>query len=66
MALNSGLDASLDNSQDWKGITVKIIVLIKFAAEFSTGVTLKLKTKIRGLSPPANYTERATAACRRS
>jgi hypothetical protein len=24
------------------------------------------KTKLRGLSPQANYTDRATAACRRS
>jgi hypothetical protein len=28
--------------------------------------TEKLKTKLRGLSPQANYTDRATAACRRS
>jgi hypothetical protein len=27
---------------------------------------LKLKTKLHGLSPRANYTDRATAACRRS
>jgi hypothetical protein len=26
----------------------------------------KLKTKLRGRSPQANYTDRATAACRRS
>jgi hypothetical protein len=26
----------------------------------------KKKTKLRGLSPQANYTDRATAACRRS
>jgi hypothetical protein len=26
----------------------------------------ELKTKLRGLSPQANYTDRATAACRRS
>jgi hypothetical protein len=26
----------------------------------------KLKTKLHGLSPQANYTDRATAACRRS
>jgi hypothetical protein len=25
---------------------------------------LKLKTKLHGLSPQANYTDRATAACR--
>jgi hypothetical protein len=28
--------------------------------------TLKLKTKLHGWSPRANYTDRATAACRRS
>jgi hypothetical protein len=28
--------------------------------------SLKTKTKLRGLSPRANYTDRATAACRRS
>jgi hypothetical protein len=27
---------------------------------------IKLKSKLRGLNPRANYTERATAACRRS
>jgi hypothetical protein len=27
---------------------------------------LSTKTKLRGFSPPANYTDRATAACRRS
>jgi hypothetical protein len=27
---------------------------------------LKLKAKLHGLSPRANYTDRATAACRRS
>jgi hypothetical protein len=27
---------------------------------------LKLKTKLRGFSPQANYTDQATAACRRS
>jgi hypothetical protein len=33
----------------------------------SVHCTLKLKkTKLRGLSPQANYTDRATAACRRS
>jgi hypothetical protein len=32
---------------------------------FSTRYTLK-KTKLRGRSPQANYTDRATAACRRS
>jgi hypothetical protein len=29
-------------------------------------VILKTKTKLRGRSPQANYTHRATAACRRS
>jgi hypothetical protein len=28
--------------------------------------TYKQKNKFRGFSPPANYTDRATAACRRS
>jgi hypothetical protein len=27
---------------------------------------LKLKKKLRGFSPQANYTDRATAACRRN
>jgi hypothetical protein len=30
------------------------------------GQAKKLKTKLHGLSPQANYTDRATAACRRS
>jgi hypothetical protein len=30
------------------------------------GDELQLKTKLHGLSPRANYTDRATAACRRS
>jgi hypothetical protein len=29
-------------------------------------VSKKKKTELRGLSPQANYTDRATAACRRS
>jgi hypothetical protein len=29
-------------------------------------LNIKLKTKLHGLSPRANYTDRATAACRRS
>jgi hypothetical protein len=29
-------------------------------------IIIKLKIKLRGLSPQANYTDRATAACRRS
>jgi hypothetical protein len=32
----------------------------------STKTKKKLKTKLRGFSPQANYTDRATAACRRS
>jgi hypothetical protein len=28
--------------------------------------TIELETKLRGFSPQANYTDRATAACRRS
>jgi hypothetical protein len=28
-------------------------------------LALYTKTKLRGLGPPANYTDRATAACRR-
>jgi hypothetical protein len=32
----------------------------------SSGVLLKKKRKLHGLSPRANYTDRATAACRRS
>jgi hypothetical protein len=28
--------------------------------------TLQQQNKLRGFSPPANYTDRATAACRRS
>jgi hypothetical protein len=29
-------------------------------------INTKLKKKLHGLSPQANYTDRATAACRRS
>jgi hypothetical protein len=42
----------------------KIVNMIN-KTPFSTP-TLKLKTKLHGLSPRANYTDRATAACRRS
>jgi hypothetical protein len=34
--------------------------------EFWSHCFPKLKTKLHGLSPQANYTDRATAACRRS
>jgi hypothetical protein len=39
-----------------------------YLAEYNSSyrIGLKLKTKLHGLSPRANYTERATAACRRS
>jgi hypothetical protein len=33
---------------------------------FRNTAVFKLKTKLHGLSPRANYTDRATAACRRS
>jgi hypothetical protein len=33
---------------------------------FEAEILLKTKTKLHGLSPLANYTDRATAACRRS
>jgi hypothetical protein len=32
----------------------------------TSGVTIRKKKKLNGLSPRANYTDRATAACRRS
>jgi hypothetical protein len=37
----------------------------QFIAEFCFGISTK-KKKLHGLSPRANYTDRATAACRRS
>jgi hypothetical protein len=33
---------------------------------YSGGYRMKTKTKLRGLSPRENYTDRATAACRRN
>jgi hypothetical protein len=33
---------------------------------FSVDVIMHYKNKLRGLNPRANYTDRATAACRRS
>ena len=36
------------------------------AADPASGTTLQIKTKLRGLSPRANYTDRAAAAGRRS
>jgi hypothetical protein len=38
--------------------------LYKFFTEFAESTAKK--TKLHGLSPRANYTDRATAACRRS
>jgi hypothetical protein len=35
-------------------------------AQFNTKLPSKVKLKLHGLSPRANYTDRATAACRRS
>jgi predicted esterase len=32
--------------------------------ELTNEIAVKLKTKLHGLSPRANYTDRATAACR--
>jgi hypothetical protein len=38
----------------------KIVCRFEFECHYQT------KNKLRGLSPQANYTDRATAACRRS
>jgi hypothetical protein len=38
----------------------------KLLSGFPEGVMNYPKTKLRGLGPQANYTDRATAACRRS
>jgi hypothetical protein len=55
--------------------THKPELIIIFTSEFGLTAILpyqflyhiiKLKTKFHGLSPRANYTDRATAACRRS
>jgi hypothetical protein len=37
-----------------------------YAHEMGSGAMIYIKTKLRGFSPQANYTDRATAACRRS
>jgi hypothetical protein len=45
------------------GVSRRLIVIVdlqNFPKRFKT------KTKLHGLSPRANYTDRATAACRRS
>jgi hypothetical protein len=43
----------------WKGNNVKIRLCYFFNA-------VQANNKLRGLSPQANYTDRATALCRRS
>jgi hypothetical protein len=53
-----GFVAVQDN--EWR--TINLTILKKnWMADISTN-----KQKIRGLSPQVNYTDRATAACRRS
>jgi hypothetical protein len=45
------------------------VLLMSSVAQLETFMLqkfLKTKTKLRGLSPRANYTDRATVACRRS
>jgi hypothetical protein len=42
------------------------LVVLKSHSSLLIKVVIKLKTKLRGLSPRANYTDRAIAACRRS
>jgi hypothetical protein len=42
------------------------IALLFMSHPFPQTVGTKTKTKLRGRSPQANYTDRATAACRRS
>jgi hypothetical protein len=37
-----------------------------FTSSFNASLSKKTKKKLHGLSPRANYTDRATAACRRS
>jgi hypothetical protein len=45
---------------------VAIIILLKRSELSLLGIILQELKKTPGLSPPANYTDRATAACRRS
>jgi hypothetical protein len=44
--------------------TSKLYLLLKLCST-RVEISLKHKKKIHGLSPRANYTDRATAACRR-
>jgi hypothetical protein len=43
----------------------KFLIDLKLSRDSSAGRATKTKTKLHGLSPRANYTDRATAACRR-
>jgi hypothetical protein len=47
-----------------RSVYISHLLCIPFVAH--NNVTLKYKIKLHGMSPQANYTDRATAACRRS
>jgi hypothetical protein len=52
---------STDVSEEYIAFILRVI-----KEESRSQATKKLKTKLHGLSPRANYTDQATAACRRS
>jgi hypothetical protein len=64
----SGLDS--EASSDVGGATLWNFVVTRLEVRMlelrSLNVKYRYKTKLHGLSPRANYTDRATAACRRS
>jgi hypothetical protein len=43
-----------------------VLIQIKGLQKYTNHEKHKTKTKLHGLSPRANYTDRAAAACRRS
>jgi hypothetical protein len=45
--------------------SIDLVSVLLFPSSITKTVALFIK-KIPGISPPANYTDRATAACRRS
>jgi hypothetical protein len=58
-----------EKENSYKVLSIIIIIIIitwpKYTFELLK-LNTKIKNKLRGLSPRANYTDRATAACRRS
>jgi hypothetical protein len=55
-----------DRGINYKNSAEETHMMLSQRLHLVIGIHVLTKTKLRGLSPPANYTDGATCACRRS